>query len=162
MPKCPPLIPERVVKRFWRYVNKNGPVHPIYGQCWMWTGPLRKGGSGYGYYYRDRAHRVSWRLHFGEIPLGICVCHKCDNPLCVNPSHLFLGTQADNNRDCYAKNRQNRKGERNPNAKLTDFQVKEVRRRYVKGLGGNSKQLAAEYGILQTSLLAIANHRTKR
>lgn len=80
--------------------------------CWLWNGQIGK--RGYGMIgvpkrYGPRiqyAHRVSWRLHRGEIPDGLSVLHRCDNPKCVNPDHLFLGTAGDNIRDCVAKGRQ--------------------------------------------------------
>lgn len=91
-------------KDFWSYVKKTK-------KCWLWTG--KTSGQGYG---RVRvpasgyvlAHRFSWQLHNGNnpIPDGLLVLHKCDNPPCVNPKHLFLGTHADNMRDMIAKNRQ--------------------------------------------------------
>ena len=90
-------------ERFWRHVDQSG-------DCWVWTGSLTNGGYGHlGLGGRDggtdRAHRVSWRLHFGEIPSGLWVLHKCDNPPCVRPEHLFLGTHDDNMRDCVSKSR---------------------------------------------------------
>jgi hypothetical protein len=89
-------------ERFWGRVNKAEP-----NDCWSWRGA--KDGMGYGTLGGDNtetpAHRVSWMIHFGEIPKGMCVLHRCDNPSCVNPNHLFLGTRLDNARDRDAKER---------------------------------------------------------
>jgi hypothetical protein len=91
---------------FWAKVDKNGgvPAHlPDLRECWLWTASLFVGG--YGRFGAQRAHRVSWELHHGEVPEGLFVLHRCDNPRCVNPGHLFLGTQTDNMRDMWAKRR---------------------------------------------------------
>lgn len=110
--------------------------------CWLWEGSVST--TGYGVIGRGGrggtnifAHRLSWELHRGPIPEGVgphgtCVLHKCDTPMCVNPAHLFLGSQADNMADLVAKGRQakNRrlpKGERHPNAKLTENDVSEIK-----------------------------------
>lgn len=97
--------------RFWEYVDKNGlkPAHvPELDNCWVWTGG-KSGKAGYGTIsFRGKkcvSSRVSWILHNGEIPQGMCVLHKCDNPPCVNPNHLFLGTHLDNTRDMIKKGR---------------------------------------------------------
>lgn len=75
--------------------------------CWNWKGATV--GFGYGHYWNGtknvRAHRFVYEFAFGKIEDGLCICHKCDNPKCVNPLHLFAGTQSDNMKDCYAKKR---------------------------------------------------------
>jgi len=114
--------------RFWPKVDKRGP-----DECWEWK--ASKGSRGYGHFRTyptaDRAHRVAWELtHHDPIPDGMCVCHVCDNPGCVNPAHLFVGTQGDNVRDSWAKGRgkhQVHTGEDHPMAKLTETDVKFIR-----------------------------------
>lgn len=109
--------PEHIHLRFWRKVEKsqNG--------CMIWVGSTDNHGYGQinqGYGRSPiKTHRLSWELHNGEIPFGLSVCHKCDNPKCVNPDHLFLGTQKDNMMDCASKGRLNKKSFENlqPGAK---------------------------------------------
>lgn len=94
--------------RFWTKVNKNGPtLQPALGPCWLWTAGTTKAGYGQAASagLNRYAHRVSWRLTHGPVPDGLWVLHKCDNPPCLNPAHLFLGTAKDNAMDREAKGR---------------------------------------------------------
>ncbi len=107
------------------------------GGCWPWTAATNYYGYGKISVSRshwDFAHRVAWPIHYGEIPDNMLVLHRCDNPLCVNPSHLFLGTQNDNLQDMQKKGRK-ACGERHGQAKLSDAQIDEIR-----SLGGTMLQ----------------------
>jgi hypothetical protein len=140
---------EATKSRFWAKVDKNGPFHPILGtRCWRWT--AARVGDGYGQFWlggkRVGAHRASWVIHAGEPPQVLCVLHRCDNPSCVNPEHLFLGTLGDNQRDTVAKGRHYMGAGR---ATLTARQVHAIRRRYRprdKGANG-SVALGREFGV---------------
>lgn len=147
--------------RFWPNVNKDGsiPAHmPHLGKCWEWIGSISVWGYGQFATKRLKAHRVSWQLTYGEIPNKLHVLHKCDNPLCVNPDHLFLGTQTDNMNDKVAKDRQ-LKGEESNLHKLTSQQVNEIRQRYLSG-GISQSQLAREYGMTQQGISKIITRIT--
>lgn len=141
--------------KFWSRVQKSD-------GCWLWTGALS--GTGYGNlriggkYWR--AHQVSWVLTYGEIPKGIFVLHKCDNPPCVRPDHLFLGTGLDNTRDASRKYRLH-PGERNWSAKLTEDQVKQIRSKQINGRIDVLK-LALEFGCSPLTINDIITRRTWR
>lgn len=152
------------VAAFWSRTNKEGPEHPTLGKCWDWTGSL-VGLQGYGGLavngVQAKAHRFSWELHFGVIPDGLHVLHRCDRPRCVNPSHLFLGTHQDNMDDKMSKGRHVvLKGSRNPIAKLSEEQVLEIKRRYRGRCRRNGAiPLAKEFGVSCHAIDAIVSGR---
>jgi|SRR5579864_39387 len=121
--------------RFWDKVGNRFST----GECWSWIGA--KSSAGYGILSKKPgpsplyAHRISWELNNGPIPHGACVLHRCDNPPCVNPDHLFLGSKRDNSRDMAAKGRAGaRWGEQSSHHLLTDSLVREMRRLHSNGL----------------------------
>lgn len=143
------------VRRFWSKVDKNGPTISRYGRCWIWT--TRKDKNGYGDFWisgkNQKAHRVSYQFSTGKSPVGMCVCHKCDNPSCVRPSHLFLGTVADNNADMLAKDKY-RRGESHGRAKLTTSQVIEMIQRYIpRSRKHGAKAMAKEFGVYELTVV---------
>lgn len=127
--------------------------------CWLWRGP--RDGAGYGVVRVDgesrRAHRVSWELHRGPIPAGMLVCHRCDNPPCVNPDHLFVGTHGDNQADKVAKGRQAR-GAAMPNAVLTEPMVVEIRSLISDG-ELTQQEIAHRFGVSVGAVFSIAHGR---
>lgn len=101
-----------------------------------------------------RANRLSYEIHKGEIPKGMEVCHSCDNPSCVNPDHLWLGTHKDNIRDCHKKGRANIcKGSKKPQSKLTEKDVLEIREKYNNPY--TSSELSKIYGVCKKNILTI-------
>jgi len=123
--------------------------------CWGW-----KGGTpdpGYGMFRSKmkqfRAHRASWTLHFGEIPKGMCVLHKCDNKICSNPDHLFLGTDADNALDMLKKGYHptlGKAGEASNLSTLKEFQVREIRK--LLSLGNTIKDVALLFSVSNNAI----------
>lgn len=132
-------------EKFWKRVDKSG-------ECWVWIGPRHP--TGYGEFYLSgvfwKTHRFAWAEENGPIPAGMFICHRCDNPPCVRPDHLFLGTPGDNARDRARKGRSNRRGEGNSSAKLTVEQVKAIRI-----ARGTQFAIARQFGISQTQVSAI-------
>lgn len=142
------------IEDFWKKVDIKGP-----DDCWNWLST--KNELGYGFYRFNKkfnkSHRLSYIFTFGEIPEGLCVCHKCDNPSCVNPNHLFLGTMKDNTQDMIKKGRAIiRKGEKHHKAKLTEEQVLEIRCLYKQGI--SQKDLAFKYNISIPTISQIINN----
>lgn len=149
--------PQPVEPRFWAKVYKS-----LTG-CWLWKGTIAStgygilwvGGKSGGY---QGVHRISWELHFGKIPNNLWVLHKCDTPNCVNPEHLFLGTNADNSRDRALKGRAVR-GTRHPNYKLTEIEVRHIRH-LRKTTARSWKDIAAMFSVSPTLVRNICLRTT--
>ena len=143
-------------ERFWQKVKASD-------GCWEWLGS--KNPKGYGTIQRNGlgtnvASRVSWELHFGDIPDGLFVCHHCDNPGCTNPEHLFLGTNKDNQQDSKRKGRRSdQRGEKNGNSKLTYDQAKTIRHLYEAERRTN-KELSEFFNTSTANVWMITTRRT--
>lgn len=142
-----------IKERFLNKVNKTE-------TCWNWTGAGFS--NGYGQ-FREKfnptglAHRASWKIFKGEIPDGLCVLHHCDNRLCVNPDHLFLGTKHDNSQDMISKGR-HLFGQRQWASKLTPENVHEIRSLFKDGV--SQKELSKKFGVAWSTISKIT--RAKR
>jgi len=156
-----------VEERFWERVDKTNRDD----NCWVWLGSKDKDGYGHLMYKGRRwqgAHRVSWEMVNGEIPEGICICHECDHPWCVNPDHLFPGTSQDNTHDRMVKGRSAKgfcngqythpekrcRGEHHPRARYSWVEICEIRERFSAG-GVTRGQLAREYSTDTTNITRI-------
>jgi hypothetical protein len=144
------VLPDSVVRRFWAAVDKRGPE-----ECWEWQLSRTKG---YGQLARKRgqsgykAHRVSWMIAHGEpIPDGMEVCHHCDNPACVNPEHLFLGTHHENMLDMRDKQRH-----QDPFVALI---AKYICDDYKKG-HGSQREIARRYAVSQSTVWRVLHRQT--
>lgn len=137
-------------ERFWNKVSKGKD-----DECWNWTGCTV---IGYGVLKNHskpiKTHRASWIIHFGSIPKGMCVCHKCDNKLCCNPNHLFLGTFADNNHD------RDKKG-RGRGTFLSDADKQSIQKEY-QWRTVTLKQLATKYKVTISYIWRITRQNTHR
>lgn len=153
----------RVVTTFWSLVNRTSNKT----ECWNWIGGNAPNGYGtissHGFDTTMSAHRFSWITHFGAIPEGLFVLHRCDSPCCVNPKHLFLGTQQDNIRDCRDKGRLKNnliiyKGEKCSFSKLKEKDILRIREEY-NGSWGQLKQLGKRYGVTATSIYNVVHRK---
>lgn len=138
-------------KRFWSKVKKKSP-----DDCWEWVGSRQEG---YGVMlvlgFNFRAHRISYFFKHRNIPENLCVCHRCDNPSCVNPAHLFLGTSSENRKDCVLKTRHAR-GEGQHKHKLTEKEVSEIRS--LHSLSGLSyDKLAIRFKVSKQTIYRVVN-----
>lgn len=153
------LVP--IEERFWNKVEMI-PFHP----CWEWVGSKDKIwgygmiGGGLRTSKNQAAHRYSWELHNNaKIPEGLIICHNCDNPGCVNPAHLFLGTHTDNMRDMVNKGREaDNRGDKNPNCKISFEIAEKIRNEYYVGLIPR-KDLAIKYGLHRSYIWLITQQK---
>jgi len=163
-------IKTRHKRSFWKKVSV------VEGSCWIWTGAIH--GTGYGIICingrHTSPHRVSWLIHNGDIPDDLICCHRCDVRACVNPAHIFLGTQADNMNDKADKGRCNpacgdrngsrtrpdrlARGEANPRAKLTEDKVRKIRDIYALGKT-SGRRIAKSFGVCPDVISSILRRK---
>lgn len=143
------------IDRFFKKVN-------FTDECWNWIGG--KSSKKYGRFRINKKlylpHRLSYKYFYEtSIPLKMDVCHHCDNPKCINPGHLFIGTRSDNMKDCVLKNRLNvPKGEKHPHSKLTEEKIREIRNLSNKGY--SQRQLSRIYQIGHRAIGAVVNKKS--
>lgn len=141
-----------VTERFWARITKTD-------NCWTWNGATDT--SGYGLLEvenKTRAvHRLSWELHYGSIPNGLGVFHKCDNRICIRPSHLFIGTARDNVADRDRKGRQ-AIGKRNARTKLMPTQIRQIRELFVKGVSYSA--LGRKFSVDAKTIWCVINGKS--
>ena len=184
-------LSKKDITRFWSKVDKNGPTMPhMKSHCWLWTAATNS--RGYGQFWaagrQVRANRAAWMIANNSISCGLYVCHSCDTPTCVNPSHLFLGTHIDNVRDRDSKGRQAKgdkngmrlyrdrlprgdnhharlhperlaRGESVGNAKLNTATVLVMRALHAAG-GNGARRLAKRFGISRSTAEAVIRRTT--
>lgn len=147
-------------QRFWSKVQQVGQ-----DECWNWKGYVGIS-NGYGKTsfnnVRGTAHRFAYQIAKGEIPKGLCVLHRCDNKICCNPAHLFIGTLADNVADMVSKNRQHRPdGDKHHNRKLSEAIVREIRTQHSKG-NISMRQIAIAKGVYPSVIQNIIHRKSWR
>jgi hypothetical protein len=158
------LFPQNVIERFHRSYDAEAATG-----CWIWR--LARHHTGYGHFKLQgkswRAHRISWMLaNDRSIPVGQHVCHTCDNPSCVNPAHLFLGSDLDNAQDRDRKGRHGSwskpetrpRGEGHCWSRLTEDDVRSIRIRYERG--DSQRSMAKEYGVGETTIYDVVHRRS--
>lgn len=150
--------PEDLQERFWKKVNRLSP-----DECWPWA--TKTTSRGYGAFNVGgkliKSHRIAYRMCRGEIPAGMLVCHRCDNPLCCNPSHLFLGSGKDNIQDMIAKGRQVcLSGEDHGSSILSEEQVVKIRNDYASG--STQTEIAERHGVSRGAIGDVVARRRWR
>ena len=155
----PKISQSKIIENFELRINKNPTVGNT--DCWVWTGSATPNGYGQfscGNYKTILAHRFAYSLWIGEIQDGKLVCHSCDNKWCVNPKHLFLGSEKDNIQDAIIKRRL-RFGEIHHNSKMTDTQVASCRSKWRSS--ADTRSLASEFGVSRSTIQRIVGLKSR-